>query len=406
VDAIIWPAANWKPQILSDAEVHHQKRGLFQVDIGKVVLGYSARKPQGGDAYLAHAFQGAADSRANSPHQSELDLEAKTRISWTRITSFSLGEQSDLEYDRSAQGNLQSNPVNAGYSLNSFTVGGFFQKDLPFPPQRRKRELAEKDLSTGKLKFVLATFQYQHPVVGSYLFFPDSPPSKQESTLHLPAAAGFARRAGLRWEAESTRKWFASDKGPYIEVGPQFTVQNNILASVTLTTAGNAPHTCQASSKVTIGNCFKAAQYPVDSTTTATDTVETLHAYGFYWDVHFQKALTQLADKSGPGISLFVETKGDAFLRRGVGKALSTQTLYDAPLSVSFGLPCSQKPEPCADVFAIFYRSQVTGQHLWVNSFGINARWYIDRDAAVRGSHQVTFKGPASADETKSAKSK
>jgi hypothetical protein len=47
----------------------------------------------------------------------------------------------------------------------------------------------------------------------------------------------------------------------------------------------------------------------------------------------------QLPDKSGPGISLVMDTKGDAFFRRSFGKTLSTQTLYGVPVSVALSFP-------------------------------------------------------------------
>jgi hypothetical protein len=107
-----------------------------------------------------------------------------------------------------------------------------------------------------------------------------------------------------------------------------------------------------------------------------------------------------------PAASLVVETLGDSFFRRAAGRALSTQTLYDVPLSVSLAFPVFRNFSLAPTYSGFFYGSQVTAQHLLVDSFTINARWYFDRDAAVRGFRQLVFSGPASADQTKSAKMK
>jgi len=60
-------------------------------------------------------------------------------------------------------------------------------------------------------------------------------------------------------------------------------------------------------------------------------------------------------------------------------------------------------------ISTFFYRIQgpVGISHdLVTNTFSITARWYFTRDAAVPVSRQVLFVGPASKDQTKTAKMK
>jgi hypothetical protein len=107
-----------------------------------------------------------------------------------------------------------------------------------------------------------------------------------------------------------------------------------------------------------------------------------------------------------PGISLVVETRGDSFVNRGIGKALTTQTLYDVPLSFALTFPIFRNLSFAPTYSAFFYANQIQEQTLTVNSFAVNLRWYFDRDSAVPLARQLLFKGPASADETKTAKIK
>ena len=107
----------------------HQRRGLFQLDIAKVVAGYSFRAAPKGDNFIASEFQGVSESRVASPSQSEVDIEAKERGIW-RAKLFNFGVQTDMAYDRSVQGNLTGSPVNAIYPLNSLAVGGFLESRL------------------------------------------------------------------------------------------------------------------------------------------------------------------------------------------------------------------------------------------------------------------------------------
>jgi hypothetical protein len=401
----------------TQSELSHQKRGLFQLDIAKMVFGYNVRKPeggtgpQGGDQYVAQTFQGATDSRASSVYTSELDAESKIRGLWN-TKWVGVGTQSDVAFDRSVQGNLLGNPANATYALNNMTTGGFLQIKIPplsprTPSNRRFWMDALETTIHARKSVVLAPYQYQRQINGSYLFIPFFPTTmKGQITQSIPLITGFANKGGYRWEAsEATRKWYLWDPGSYVEFGIQLTLQHNVLSSLTLDTPGNEAYTCDANGAETIANCFKAKGYPVNKDTTVIVGTKTLHSSGFYWDMHIQKNIFLLADHS-PGASLVIETQGDSFFRRGAAKALSTQTLYDVPLSVALAFPIFRNLSLAPTYSTFFYGNQVAAQHLWVNGFTINARWYVDRDSAVRGFEQLLFKGPASADQTKSAKMK
>lgn len=373
-------------QILAAHEAPHQQRRLLTVDIAKVVAGYNASLPSGGDKNVASNFQGASDSRAASPHKAELDLEAKTRIA-SHGRYVTLGMQADLEYDRSVQGNLAGTPVNGVYQPNSFTTGGFLQFSLGRPPI----------LHTVSL--VIAPYQYQRQIVGTYLYFPFTSSPTSQLTVATPAAYGFSNRAGLRWDVRSTGKSYLGDLGSYFEVGAQFGWQNNVISQLTLATAGSPVLSCPASSNTSLGNCVKSAKYPIDATTTAALNFETLHQHGLYWDIHYQRALKK-DEQGAPQISLVIDTQGDYFRPRSPGKTLSTQTYYDDLLKIGFAFPVLRNLAFAPTYSPFFYGNQIAQHSLVVNTFSLTARWYFDRDAGVRFKHQLVFVGPASADQT------
>ncbi len=385
-------------QILSADEIPHQQRRLLTVDIAKVVVGYNASLPSGGDKNVASNFQGASDSRAASPHKAELDLEAKTRIA-SHGSHITLGMQSDLEYDRSVQGNLAGTPVNGVYQPNSFTAGGFLQ----FPFGRRP--------IFRTVSLVIAPYQYQRQIVGTYLYFPFTLSPSSQLTVAPPAANGFSNRAGVRWDVRPTRKIYLGDVGSYFEVGTQFGWQNNVISQLNLATAGQQPLSCPADSKTSIGTCVQAKTakyptgYPIDATTTAALSLETLHQYGLYWDIHYQRALMK-DKKEASLVSLVIDSQGDYFASRSPGKTLSTQTYYDDLLKISFAFPVFRNLAFAPTYSPFFYGNQITQQSLVVNTFSLTARWYFDREAGVRLKRQIVFVGPASADQTTSGKAK
>jgi hypothetical protein len=386
------------------AEQNQQERnGIMQIDVAKAVVGYSARLPQGGDTNVQDKFQGASDTRASSPQSYEIDMEAKIRI-LRRIwhsdgLSFAIGSQSDFNYDRSVQGNLSDNPVNASYPLNSFTAGAFLQFGL-----EPKNGSPGKDpgILAGKRMIVVAPFQFQRQIVGSFLFFPFTPPSRAELTLRSPHLHGFSHRLGYRGEATQWKHW---DPGTYAELGWQVAIQNNLLASATFSTPGFPSLPCPANSIVTINNCVKTAHLVINENTVATELLATLHSQGLYWDIHWQKGIAPLTDKSA-GITLMVDTTGDWFIPRDGTKSLSSQTQYDIPVKLTLAFPILRNFSIGPAYSPFFYSNQVSHKSLVVQNFALNARWYFDRDAAVRLRRQLVFKGPASADETKTARAK
>jgi hypothetical protein len=55
---------------------------------------------------------------------------------------------------------------------------------------------------------------------------------------------------------------------------------------------------------------------------------------------------------------------------------------------------------------AFLFQNQVSQQSILVNTFSISAKWFYDRDSGVPFPRMFFFKGPASLDQTKTAKIK
>jgi hypothetical protein len=440
---VIPPQSNTKLEA-ARAEWNQQSRGLVHLDIGKIVAGFSARQPGGGNIY-AEQFQGASDSRASTPSQQELDLESLSRVSidLPMITSpgffkkqpltWSVGEQTDAEYDRAATGNLTNKPTAVTYALNSFTVGPFIQARMPQWRGPRGGWPLISGRAIPRTLLVVSPFQYQEQFTGNYLVFPftQAPPPTTPPTIsgqyttQVPRVTGVFQKAGVRHEYAAPG-WFKLDNGSYVEAGPEFGVQNNILSSVSLTSDGLKPLTCSANSSITIPSCFAAYASPkspnyvkgfqIDSTTSLAAPVATatLHTFGGYWDIHLQKALLKPAatgsasEVSGAkaGINFTLDSKADWFSMRGAGKSLNTQTHYDIPLSMSLNFPVFRNLSLSPTYSAFYFSSQVTGQNIVINSFSIAAKWYFARDSTVPPNRQLYFSGPASADQTSTAKLK
>jgi hypothetical protein len=429
-----------------EAEWGQQLRNIVHLDIGKLVAGFSARQPNGGNIY-AENFQGASDTRASTPSLEELDLESLTRVSfdfpgypppvWFKNQVFipSFGIQSDAEYDRAATGNLSNKPTTVTFALNSYTVGPFMQFRLPGWAGFH----GERDVATGRALprtlLVLSPVQYQRQFTGNYLVFPfsASPPPTSPPTIsgqfatHVPKVSSIFEKVGLREEYGGGKKGFKLDKGSYVEAGFELGSQYDILSSVTLTSDGITPPACKASSNITIAACFagyassKSATYQkgfsIDSTTVLASPVVTanLHTMGAYWDIHLQKNITwksgagaSVAAKPGAksGINFTLDSKSDWFAERGAGKSLNTQTRYDIPLSMSLNFPVLRNLSLSPTYSSFYYSGQVTGQSIVINSFSIAAKWYFARDASVPLRRQVYFTGPASADQTSTSKIK
>jgi regulator of sigma D len=372
------------PNMMSKVEEYQQVRPILQLDYAKVVAGFMFRKPNLSNAQLASNFSGVADSRATTPSAQELDLEAVTRM--TRglgagdlLRRFKVGIQSDLEYDRAVTGNLSGSPDTVTYALNSFTTGGFLQM-----------RLFGKLLP--RLLLVAAPYQFQQQITGNYLNFKFATGTGQ-ITVATPRWEGFSQRLGARYEFGGG-KW--PDIGSYVEAGPEYSVLNNVLSGLLLPNG----FVCQASA-VAFATCVKN-HTTVTAGTKLKPLTETLHTGGAYWDVHLQKAL----DKA-KRFSVTVETKGDNFMLPGV--TLPTQSRYAFTTSgaLNFAVIGNLVFSPTYTTF--FYKNQGTpdeSHSLVTNTFSVTAKWYFARDAAVPFWRQLWFRGPASADQTKSARMK
>jgi hypothetical protein len=431
------PNSSFAP-LAANSEWSQQLRDILHLDIGKLVAGFSARQPDGGNIY-AEQFQGASDSRASTPSQQELDLESLTRVSFDlpfyaapggtkrQALDTSLGVQSDAEYDRAATGNLSNKPTTVTYALNSYTVGPFLQTRLPQWSGPRGTWAVASGRALPRMFLVLSPVQSQQQFTGNPLVFAfsQSPPAttpptiSQQFTVHTPRVTSLFEKAGLREEYVGG-KWFKLDTGSYVEAGYEFGTQNNILSSVTLTSDG-LTETCTAASSTTLSACFAAYAksvkgFQIDDTTklTALATAK-LHTMGAYWDIHLQKNFTGKAGASAgaagkagakSGINFTLDSKSDWFAERTAGKSLNTQTRYDIPLAMSLNFPVLRNLSLSPTYSAFYYSSQVTGQSIVINSFSVSAKWYFARDATVPPRRQFYFSGPASADQTSTAKIK
>jgi hypothetical protein len=444
------------PAQLSATEIEwrQQERVIAHLDIAKMVAGFNARRPQGGNVF-AENFQGATDTRASTPSLQELDLESLTRFSidmpTTRSPSFflneqlaaSVGVQTDAEYDRAATGNLSNKPTTVVYALNSLTVSPFFQFRLAQWRGPRGDWPIFSGRELPRTLFVLTPIQYQRQFTGNFLIFPfsQSPPATTpptisgQFTVHAPTASSVFYKAGLRHEFNGTglhngfngAAWDFFDKGSYAEAGPEIGTLYDNLQSVTLTSDGVTPPPCTANSSTTIAACFAGyanpkspthvAGFQIDSTTALVGiTTQNDHTAGIYWDIHLQKQLLkskagQDAAASGKGagkmgINWSLDSKADWFSPRSSAHALNTQTQFAVPVSIALNFPVFRNFSFSPTYTGFWYASQVTGQGININTFQIAAKWYFARDASVPALRQAYFSGPAFADQTSTAKIK
>jgi len=370
---------------MKKAEEYQQIRPILQLDYAKVVAGFMVRAPNVTDAQLATDFAGVAESRATTPHAGEIDLEAVGRTtrglgSGDFSRRMKVGVQSDLEYDRAFTGNLTGSPDTVAYALNSFTVGGFLQF----------RPFGEKPLP--RLLLVAAPYQYQQQIAGNPLTFKFTTGSGQV-TVPTRRWEGFSQRLGARYEFGGG-PWPIPDPGSYVEAGPEFSDINHVLSGV-LVNGTECPVLATF-----FKQCLAANNLSITASTVLTPLTETLHTGGWYWDVHLQKALDK-AKRS----SLTVETKGDNFMFPGVTLPTQSRYAFTTTGAVNFAVIGNLVFSPTFTTF--FYKNQETpeGSHsLVTNTFSITAKWYFGRDAAVPFWRQLWFQGPASLDQTKSAK--
>jgi hypothetical protein len=363
---------------MSRIEELQQKRPILQVDSAKLVAGFMLRKPSMSNTQLASNFSGVTDSRATTPSAQELDLEALARATTGRGVErisqrLKAGIQSDFEYDRAVTGNLTGSAPTVTYALNSLTTGGFLQLRL-------RGDLAPR------LFLVVAPFQYQTQIAGNYLNFNLATGSGQ-ITVSAPRWEGFSQRVGARYEF-----------GPrltesYAEGGPEYSNINHVLSGLLLPNGME----CPASATIPFAACV-ASKIVVTPSTVITPQTETLHTAGWYWNVHLQKALDK--DKR---TSLTFETKGDYYLWPGV--TLPTQSRMAFTTSEAFNCKAIGNLVFSPTITQFFYSNQGPASHrLMTNTFAVTAKWYFARDAAVPFWRQFWFRGPASLDQTKSAK--
>jgi hypothetical protein len=407
------PEANVENYVTKENETF-QQMPLWQVDFSKVIASFTSRQPVGGNQFVGDYFQGVSDSRASAPASQELDLEMASRVSGNflgrlgggkALLPVSLGMQSAFSYDRSALGNLSpaTKPINASYALNNFTVGAFVQFRLP---GRHVQDAVQPVRSLPRNLIVLTPRQYQVQINDQYLFFSFSPPPG-ELTATLPRNSSWTDRGGFRREFGHSRSRLLPEVGSYFETGMELSAQVNVLSALTLqTTVKGVPtkKTCDASSTLTLQNCFlQAPALPINSTTTVVGSpaVKTLHAPGYYWQLHFQN---RLFGSKANQVSLVTDSQGDYYFGRPPAAELPTQTEYAIPLSLSLVFRTYGNLSFAPTYSAFFYKSQLSGQSLQVNSFSIAARWYFARDARVPIRKQIPLQGPESSDQTKTGK--
>jgi hypothetical protein len=117
--------------------------------------------------------------------------------------------------------------------------------------------------------------------------------------------------------------------------------------------------------------------------------------------LHFQN---RLFGSKANQVSLVTDSQGDYYFGRPPAAELPTQTEYAIPLSLSLVFRTYGNLSFAPTYSAFFYKSQLSGQSLQVNSFSIAARWYFARDARVPIRKQIPLQGPESSDQTKTGK--
>ncbi len=408
----------------NQAEIEAQQKRHFQLDLGKVFFGYVNSSAIGGDQYIAQNFQGVTDSHADAVSVRELDAEDQLRGLWSwgylyahhyaaqpqlghYAQHLGFGFQTDTEYDRSAQGNLNGQPANASYAGNNFAIGPLFQYSYPLHNGSVRANLGLMRLA--RLGFTLSP-QYQRQLRGTFLYFSFS---QGTSELAIPIDYSFSWnvREGLRLESAAPAKWYQLSSGSYLEFGPEVSEQHRVLSGLTLVNAPlNQQITCSASSTSTISACVSNALHA--KTFTVNANVQTRNityaaepADGLYWDLQFKRQLLKTANQQHE-LDLLITSKGDAFVRRGAASVLSTQTLYDVPLNVAFTFQVLPNLSFAPAMNFFYFENQLAEHQLLIRSFNITARWYFDRDSHVPFLRQLLFQGPASGDSTRSTRMK
>jgi hypothetical protein len=336
-----------------------------------------------------------------------------------------MGFQSDIEFDRSAQGNLTGKAENATFPLNSATGGLFVERDIyPGPKEpvidKVLRWVPPAMMTLGRYAIVFAPRQYQRQILGNYVYFPFSstadgggPKDGFEITIPTAPAYAFSDRLGLRETATtpaasadsgSKLKLFRWDSGSYWEAGLQNLGQRHVLQALTITTPDGGKSgqsvsvTCDAMGTLTFANCVK--QIVVDGKSSFSNLVYAdPTAWGFYWDVSLQKQLSPAKDQIHK-VALQISSKGDRLLT--LDLPLSTETRWDAPVSTAISFQILPNLSVAPTYNAFWYSNQILHGHLFFNEGLITLRWYFNRDSMSPFNRQVLFNGPASDDQTMS----
>jgi hypothetical protein len=183
-------------------------------------------------------------------------------------------------------------------------------------------------------------------------------------------------------------------------------VQNNILSVLLLPQLPAPYNTCPVSATQSLQTCvkanYKAAAMTLNGNSILTPVTQTLHTGGFYWNAHVQKVLD-----TRKSYSVSFDTSGDSFLLPGFTLPTQTRYAFSTKLALNFTIAGNLSLSPTYSDF--FFENQgISSQRtsLIATSFSISAKWYFARDAQVPLKKQIWFSGPASANQTSSAKIK
>jgi hypothetical protein len=305
---------------------------------------------------------------------------------WERVK---LGIQTDLEYDRASTGSLTGAPDTKTYALNSLTSGGLMQVRLNgFRPLPR-------------FFVVIAPFQFQQeitrnnytasftPSVGiGHVITDKAGTDTVPITVTTPRWNGFSQRAGFRYEAGGN--W----TGSYAEGGGEYLNTNRVFSGLLM------PDLVACSIKlITYSECV--GENLTSSGAQPTALTQTLHAGGAYWTIHGQRPLVK-----SQRLSFTFDSQGDSLFEPGV--RLPTETRYAFTTSEALNVKVFGNLVLAPAVTQFFYENQrtteIANHSLRTDTFMVTAKWYFDRDAAVPFPHQAWFAGPASKDQTKTAK--
>jgi hypothetical protein len=227
----------------------------------------------------------------------------------------------------------------------------------------------------------------------------------QFNTIHLHTGMGFSQRMGLR--IEPSIKWYF-DPGSYVELGPEYAVFNNVLYQVQLPQLPAPFNVCTATAGISFTTCVKnsytnsTTQVPLDGKSPILPVFKTLHAGGLYWMAHVQKTIDPQKK-----YSVSFDTSGDEFMIPGFTLPTETRYAFANKLALNFKIIPNLSLSPTYSTF--LFENQAPHKlrnNVVDNGFTIAAKWYLARDSAVPMGKQLIFAGPASADQTSSAKVK